>query len=250
MVESETLCPGDTVEFTVTHASSPVVGVEVSVTQYSPYAGTIASAMTDTDGKVSFSLPESATYRIYFTKGGYDYTNPYVLDYTMCGGDAAGCTVNSDCATNAQCVAGSCVALTGDCGYASGHIWIDYQCCADSDCAAGTTCVDHVCMSPEEEVHEEAPEEGTTPPEEVAEEENLETGEPEEPVPPEETTIGTGAAVTAQENASATEAKEESEDSSPLLPLLLFLLLVILGGVAYWLLTRKKKSGGYKSRGN
>ena len=172
MVESETLCPGDTVEFTVTHASSPVVGVEVSVTQYSPYAGTIASAMTDTDGKVSFSLPESATYRIYFTKGGYDYTNPYVLDYTMCGGDAAGCTVNSDCATNAQCVAGSCVALTGDCGYASGHIWIDYQCCADSDCAAGTTCVDHVCMSPEEEVHEEAPEEGTTPPEEVVEEED------------------------------------------------------------------------------
>ncbi|HID47049.1 MAG TPA: hypothetical protein EYP34_15025, partial [Chromatiaceae bacterium] len=169
-VSSELVCPDDTVEFTVTRSSSPVAGVEVSLTQYFPYAGTIDTGTTDSDGKVSFSLPVTGEYRAYFSKSGYSYANPYGFEHTLCGG-AVGCTVDSDCATTESCVGGTCVAVTGECGHASGHVWIDYECCADSDCAEGTTCVDHVCMSPEEEVHEEAPEEGETPPEEVAAEE-------------------------------------------------------------------------------
>ncbi|MFH1394155.1 MAG: right-handed parallel beta-helix repeat-containing protein [Candidatus Micrarchaeota archaeon] len=172
-VESEILCPGDEVELTVTHSGSPVVGVNVELTQYNPYMGVVASGTTDSNGKVTLDLPASGVYRAHLSKSGYTYLNPYVFEHSLCSGMAPGaCRTDSGCAPAEACVAGSCVALTGDCGYASGHVWIDYGCCSNADCAAGTSCVGHVCMSPEEEVHEGAPGEGTTPPGEVIAEED------------------------------------------------------------------------------
>ena len=58
----------------------------------------------------------------------------------------AECATNVDCQDNARCASGDCVVITGDCGVASNHRWIQWQCCSDMQCGEGMRCSDiHTC---------------------------------------------------------------------------------------------------------
>jgi|GEM_PF-3529672 len=83
-VSAETICPDNIVEFTVMSGGVPVSSVDVQLTQYDPYAGLIGEELTDGSGKVQFTMPQDAVYRVRFEKDGYYYVNPYVLGYAMC----------------------------------------------------------------------------------------------------------------------------------------------------------------------
>lgn len=55
------------------------------------------------------------------------------------------CLADAECPDNAQCANGRCVAVTGDCGFAIGHVWQQYDCCVDADCGAGFACAQNAC---------------------------------------------------------------------------------------------------------
>ncbi|MEE9323124.1 MAG: right-handed parallel beta-helix repeat-containing protein [Candidatus Aenigmarchaeota archaeon] len=45
-----------------------------------------------------------------------------------------GCINNDDCASTQKCTNSNCVNLDCECGYASNHVCVDYDCCKDDDC--------------------------------------------------------------------------------------------------------------------
>jgi hypothetical protein len=56
-----------------------------------------------------------------------------------------GCETDLDCLGTEACRNSVCVRVVGDCGYASGHTWVRYECCSDSQCATGVCMDDHTC---------------------------------------------------------------------------------------------------------
>lgn len=58
------------------------------------------------------------------------------------------CSGSFECLGDETCVGGECRLLTGACGYAENHAWVNYQCCRDSDCVSGKTCFEHACLEP------------------------------------------------------------------------------------------------------
>ncbi|NYZ77417.1 hypothetical protein H0O02_03825 [Candidatus Micrarchaeota archaeon] len=88
-VSEEQVCPGNEIGLTAAYRGAPVSDVEVELMQYSPYAGVIATAYTDSGGRVQFTMPQEAVYRISFARSGYYYDNPYAIDYAMCSEEEA-----------------------------------------------------------------------------------------------------------------------------------------------------------------
>jgi hypothetical protein len=58
---------------------------------------------------------------------------------------AAKCLKDSDCAPSDFCRSGSCVAVSGTCGFVSNHTWFSYDCCDDIDCPSGQVCSNSKC---------------------------------------------------------------------------------------------------------
>jgi len=56
------------------------------------------------------------------------------------------CETDADCANTEYCSSGSCVPVTGECGYASNHMWTNYECCSDTGCAQGSHCTNNACV--------------------------------------------------------------------------------------------------------
>ncbi len=81
------------------------------------------------------------------------------------------CTSDADCADVEYCAmavgaaGGTCEPVTGECGYAENHVWVQYECGDEAGCPScnvGFECKDHVCVAveePEEEPPVGAPEE-------------------------------------------------------------------------------------------
>ncbi len=59
------------------------------------------------------------------------------------------CEADTDCALEQVCDASTheCISLTGNCGYASNHRWVNYECCMDSTCASGYCFDNNTCSS-------------------------------------------------------------------------------------------------------
>ena len=57
------------------------------------------------------------------------------------------CEADTDCALEQACDAPThkCIALTGNCGYASNHTWVNYACCMDSSCTSSYCFDNHTC---------------------------------------------------------------------------------------------------------
>ncbi|MEW6721647.1 MAG: hypothetical protein AB1324_00125, partial [Candidatus Micrarchaeota archaeon] len=66
------------------------------------------------------------------------------------------CASSDQCAVNEVCSAGICTPFECDCGFASDHSCVAYQCCFDADCGEGEVCIGNACQ-PEEEPPEEEP---------------------------------------------------------------------------------------------
>ncbi len=56
------------------------------------------------------------------------------------------CTEDKDCDDDEECDDHECIKITGTCGYADDHKWIDYECCENSDCDDDEECDDNECV--------------------------------------------------------------------------------------------------------
>ncbi|MCC7552362.1 hypothetical protein KO317_01705 [Candidatus Micrarchaeota archaeon] len=56
------------------------------------------------------------------------------------------CTKDAECKKDEVCENNKCIELTGECGYADDHEWIEYECCKNSDCQNAEKCEDHKCI--------------------------------------------------------------------------------------------------------
>jgi len=59
--------------------------------------------------------------------------------------EKAQCVTNADCMDNEVCTNSKCIVIVGECGVASNHRWIQYECCSDDDCATGRCLDNHTC---------------------------------------------------------------------------------------------------------
>ena len=55
------------------------------------------------------------------------------------------CESDVNCPLEKRCLENRCIALVGECGYASNHRWVSYECCMDASCASGYCRDDHTC---------------------------------------------------------------------------------------------------------
>ncbi len=55
------------------------------------------------------------------------------------------CTQDDDCDDDEECEDHGCIAITGICGYADDHEWVEYECCEDSECSTDEECEDNIC---------------------------------------------------------------------------------------------------------
>jgi hypothetical protein len=74
------------------------------------------------------------------------------------GEPAPGCTSDDQCLDTEYCnipvdaTSGNCEPVSGDCGYAAAHVWVDYECGDEPGCDAcppGYVCEDHECVESE-----------------------------------------------------------------------------------------------------
>ena len=56
------------------------------------------------------------------------------------------CIDDDDCEDDEKCEDNECVEITGECGYADDHKWIEYECCDDDDCEDDEKCEDNECI--------------------------------------------------------------------------------------------------------
>jgi parallel beta-helix repeat protein len=56
------------------------------------------------------------------------------------------CCEDDECASDEKCDNHECVNITGTCGYIDNHQWVDYDCCADNDCEDDERCDNHSCV--------------------------------------------------------------------------------------------------------
>ncbi|MCD6227023.1 right-handed parallel beta-helix repeat-containing protein [Candidatus Micrarchaeota archaeon] len=57
------------------------------------------------------------------------------------------CLSDDDCEDDEKCDNHKCVEITGTCGYAENHEWIEYECCNDTECEDNEVCQDHECTT-------------------------------------------------------------------------------------------------------
>lgn len=58
-----------------------------------------------------------------------------------------GCAEDNECLGSQRCADGTCVNIVGECGYAAGHSWNQYECCEDGDCGSGWCLPDNTCSA-------------------------------------------------------------------------------------------------------
>ena len=105
------------------------------------------STLSDDEGKTTIPF-EDGFVMLSIEKTGYTPVN--ITTRVLCGG----CLEDFDCADSERCESRKCVnvSVSGACGFASGHAWYPYQCCADAECGAlgkGASCENNTCMAPQ-----------------------------------------------------------------------------------------------------
>ncbi|MFA6036252.1 MAG: carboxypeptidase-like regulatory domain-containing protein [Candidatus Micrarchaeia archaeon] len=102
-----------------------------------------SSGYANKTGFYDFTPLLAGNYSIEVSKSGFvhDYADLEAKDCSL-----PECTSNSQCEGNAACVQGKCAEVSGACGYADNHNFIEYQCCSDSACSANSRCEDHLCV--------------------------------------------------------------------------------------------------------
>lgn len=103
------------------------------------------SSLTGLGGIVSFPLEEGLVY-LNAEKTGYAKVESY-QNISCAPPPQPGCIIDEECAQHEHCSSGSCINVTGTCGYAANHGWIPYECCSDSDCGNGSVCTNQSCIS-------------------------------------------------------------------------------------------------------
>ncbi|MBU0532101.1 hypothetical protein KKB44_01265 [Candidatus Micrarchaeota archaeon] len=180
----DSTCDGNTL--TVTYNGNPVPGASVNV--YNPTTmQTIALGTTNVNGEFEFSGCD-LTIQVHVSKTGYDsetVTEQLIncelcleeeehlecvddlcivvpgLGPNLCSLDADcmepvyECYSDNDCDDTDYCdilegeAGGNCLPVTGDCGYAQNHTWVQYECGVDPECVLcpeGLVCVEHQCV--------------------------------------------------------------------------------------------------------
>ena len=122
----------------------------------------VAENTTDKNGEATILVSASGYYEATVSKEGYEsktirFTIEECPEETLPqealpGEEPAeppptGCTSSSDCSTTQECVQGECTEITGACGYAQNHAWVEYECCSGSDCGANENCENHECIA-------------------------------------------------------------------------------------------------------
>jgi len=210
-IELESTCEDNTV--TIYHKNTPSTITNAQVTVTDVAGGTIFSGDTDANGQITFEGC-GMTVRIYASKAGYvaDEETHDLVPCTQCeeeeetpttpttGGEPDEgetgdegttefeCTVNTDCLDTEYCntatgaAGGECEPVVGECGHATNHAWVAYECGSEPGCPScdsGFECSDHTCVPVEEE---EPPEDGGAAPGDAG----TETGDGEEETADEE----------------------------------------------------------------
>lgn len=181
----ELQCPGNIVEVTALRSTVPVDDVTVRLIDVSKGFSINGTQRTNNDGKVWFVISKSGEYKLINPeKRAYHLTAPMqIIELTLCpeeeeeepapeedNGDEEEvvcptdeCILDDDCGNDEDCVLlessalpdcepiRTCETLTGPCGYAENHEWIEYECCDDADCAQGYECTGHICTEIEQE---------------------------------------------------------------------------------------------------
>lgn len=100
---------------------------------------------TDKGGNYSFTPLLAGNYSVEISKSGFvhEYADLVVRDCTP----VPQCSLNSDCNYDETCDSGTCTPVSGFCGIAENHKFIEYACCSDSMCSANSRCEDHLCVN-------------------------------------------------------------------------------------------------------
>jgi hypothetical protein len=128
-------CNSSSVLISLTSDGAPLVGAFVSTQNW--------SSLTGSTGNVSFPF-SGGDVLIRVKKAGY--AEIFVFETVDC--NPPECRTHDDCADDEYCVAGTCMNVTGICGYPQNHGWVHYACCSDSDCENGSLrCVNRTCVA-------------------------------------------------------------------------------------------------------
>ena len=101
------------------------------------------SSVTGDSGTVHLPLEEGYLF-VSAKKPGYLTKEFYV--YVTCAPPFE-CEDDSGCSGNQYCSGGSCINLTGSCGYASNHTWFVHECCSDDACGFRMECRNNTCFA-------------------------------------------------------------------------------------------------------
>jgi len=163
-----TLCAGQPIEATVisvedkgpiweaTAEPSPVpgefkrdlfYGASARIFQKDVWWNLVSTQEVNSSGTLELKAEKPGKYSLDISKTGFvsEIRQGEIKDCTPvpeCSGDSA-------CEADEQCQDGVCMQLSGSCGYAEDHKFIEYACCSDSACGApgsGARCEAHTCV--------------------------------------------------------------------------------------------------------
>jgi len=105
------------------------------------------SSTTNNNGQAIFPLDEGYVY-IVANKSGF-VRQEFWIDINCTPEPPPPppeCLQNPDCALNQICENETCVNISGTCGYAENHSWINYECCEDNECGYKMICANKSCI--------------------------------------------------------------------------------------------------------
>ncbi len=102
------------------------------------------SGYADKKGYYSFTPALPGLYSIEISKSGFvhSFSDLNAEDCTP----VPECSLDSNCSYDETCSSGECKPVSGNCGIAQEHKFIEYACCSDSACGANSRCEDHLCV--------------------------------------------------------------------------------------------------------
>ena len=101
------------------------------------------SSVTGASGTVEFPLEEGYVF-VSAKAPGYGTRESYF--YITCAPPPE-CEGDADCGESQYCSGGSCMNLTGGCGFAENHTWFVFECCEDAECGSGQECENNTCSA-------------------------------------------------------------------------------------------------------
>jgi hypothetical protein len=122
-------------------------GASARVFQKNVWWNLVSAQEVNSSGTLELNAEKPGTYSLDVSKTGFVSVirNFEIKDCTP----VPECNVDADCADNAVCEQGVCVQLSGSCGYAENHKFMEYECCSDSACSAlgsSARCEAHTCV--------------------------------------------------------------------------------------------------------